>query len=63
MCKNISILEKQISSLRDELDDLVQQEEVKYDIVLDLSRRLDDLIVLYVSTKAKNYISSDDVIQ
>ncbi|MBP2072735.1 aspartyl-phosphate phosphatase Spo0E family protein [Thermoanaerobacterium butyriciformans] len=63
MYNKISILEEQISNLRDELDDLIKQEEVKYDIVLDLSRKLDDLIVLYVTTKAKKYLSNVDIVQ
>jgi hypothetical protein len=63
MYNKISILEEQISNLRDELDDLIKQEEVKYDIVLDLSRKLDDLIVLYVTTKAKKYLSNGDIVQ
>lgn len=63
MYNKISILEEQISNLRDELDDLVKQEEVKYDVVLDLSRKLDDLIVLYVAIKAKKYLSNGDIVQ
>jgi len=63
MYNKISILEEQISNLRDELDDLIKQEEVKYDIVLDLSRKLDDLIVLYVTTKAKKHLSNGDIVQ
>lgn len=63
MYNKISILEEQISNLRDELDDLIKQEEVKYDIVLDLSRKLDELIVLYVTTKAKKYLSNGDIVQ
>jgi hypothetical protein len=54
MNTNISVLEQKINDLRQELDDLIQQKNVRYDVVLDISRRLDDLIVFYVSTKNIN---------
>ncbi|WP_394214464.1 Spo0E family sporulation regulatory protein-aspartic acid phosphatase [Thermoanaerobacter kivui] len=58
--KNIEALEEQISVLRRELDNLVDQKETKYDKVLDISRRLDDLIVLYISNKKGKYTTIGD---
>jgi len=63
MYNKISTLEEQISNLRDELDDLIKQEEVKYEMILDLSRKLDDLIVLYCTTKSKKYRTNGDIVQ
>lgn len=62
MMKNIDILEEQISILRKELDNLMGQREVTYDRVLDISRRLDDLIVLYVNNKKDKYSAIGDII-
>lgn len=55
MMKNIDVLEEQISILRKELDNLVVQRDVTYDKVLDISRKLDDLIVVYVNNKKDKY--------
>lgn len=63
MMKNLDVvLEEQISILRRELDNLVGQREVTYDRVLDISRRLDELIVLYVNNKKDKYSTIGDVI-
>lgn len=61
MDQNIALLKKQIDLLRDELDSLLAQEEVKYEIVLNISQWLDDLIVLYVKTKKRTYTSGEDI--
>ncbi|ADD02152.1 Sporulation stage 0, Spo0E-like regulatory phosphatase [Thermoanaerobacter mathranii subsp. mathranii str. A3] len=53
--KSNEVLEKQISVLRKELDNLVTKEEIDYEKVLDISRKLDDLIVSYIITKKDRY--------
>ncbi|KHO62197.1 MULTISPECIES: aspartyl-phosphate phosphatase Spo0E family protein [Thermoanaerobacter] len=53
--KSNEALEIQISVLRKELDNLVTKEEIDYEKVLDISRKLDDLIVSYIITKKDRY--------
>ncbi|EIW01461.1 Spo0E like sporulation regulatory protein [Thermoanaerobacter siderophilus SR4] len=53
--KSNEALERQISVLRKELDNLVTKEEIDYEKVLDISRKLDDLIVSYIITKKDRY--------
>jgi len=53
--KSNEVLEKQISVLRKELDNLVTKEEIDYEKVLDISRKLDDLIVSYIINKKDRY--------
>lgn len=51
--KSNEALERQISVLRKELDNLVTKEEIDYEKVLDISRKLDDLIVSYIINKKR----------
>ncbi|AEM78453.1 Sporulation stage 0, Spo0E-like regulatory phosphatase [Thermoanaerobacter ethanolicus JW 200] len=53
--KSNEALERQISVLRKELDNLVTKEEIDYEKVLDISRKLDDLIVSYIINKKDRY--------
>lgn len=53
--KNSEALEKQISNLRRELDNLVTEDEIDYEKVLDISRKLDALIVSYIISKKDDY--------
>ncbi|MGB9678672.1 MAG: Spo0E family sporulation regulatory protein-aspartic acid phosphatase [Thermoanaerobacteraceae bacterium] len=59
--KNIDILENQIYTLRNELDNLIIQQDT-YDKILDLSRRLDELIVLYINNKKDIYSSNGNIL-
>jgi hypothetical protein len=53
--KDNKALEKQISSLRRELDNLITDEDIDYEKVLDISRKLDALIVSYIISKKDDY--------
>jgi len=59
--KNVDILENQIYTLRKELDNLIVQQDT-YDKILDLSRRLDELIVLYINNKKDIYSLNGDIL-
>lgn len=59
--KNVDILENQIYTLRKELDNLIVQQDT-YDKILDLSRRLDELIVLYINNKKDIYSINGDIL-
>ncbi|HHW56247.1 MAG TPA: aspartyl-phosphate phosphatase Spo0E family protein [Clostridia bacterium] len=60
--KRNKALEKQINVLRRELDSLVTSEDIDYDKVLDLSRKLDDLIVSYIINKKDKYSAAETYI-